>query len=211
MSEEIYRRWDELTREEQETFLKAIEELSEEERIALFKEDPWAEKIWLEKKPKPIGTEVCPEGLIDVKEKPKEYWIRNHWVYAAYDTLGKGDLWFCQSTSTFYERTLLGTFKRIPPEELVKRLKKLIPPKEAKERKERRRLIEAPRIRVTMPQQLKEKKEVEVPALSYYWQYPGVMQEILDRSLEPNMTYLQVKELIKHLYGWDYDEYRAAG
>jgi hypothetical protein len=34
--EEIYRRWDEYTREEQETFLRAIEAIPEEERIALF-------------------------------------------------------------------------------------------------------------------------------------------------------------------------------
>jgi hypothetical protein len=207
--EEIYRRWDEYTREEQETFLKAIEALPEEERIALFKEEPWAEKIWLEKKPKPIGTEVCPEGLIDVKEKPKTYWIRNHWVYAAYDIIDKGYLWFCQSTGSFYEQTPQGTFKRIPPEELVKRLKKLIP-KEAREEARIRPLIEAPRLVVTMPKTAPE-KEIKIPLAYFFQRYPEAIKETIDSSLRPDMTYLDVKELIKSLYGWEYDEYRAAG
>lgn len=207
--EDVYKRWDELTREEQEEILKAIEALSEEERIALFRDHPWAEKIWLEKKPKPIGTEVCPEGLIDVKEKPKEYWIRNYWIYAAYDTLSKGDLWFCQSTNTFYERTTLGAFRRIPPEELVKKLKKLIPPKAREERLRVRPLIKAPTIEVTMPKAAPEK--VKVPVAAFFHRYPEAIKEIIDESLQPDMTYLEVKELIKNLYGWEYDEYRAAG
>jgi len=70
-------------------------------------------------------------------------------------------------------------------------------------------MVEAPRFVVTMPK-IKE-KEVKVPAAAFFERYPEAVEEILNRALEPNMTYERVRDLIKSLYGWEYDEYRAAG
>lgn len=202
--EGVYKRWDEFTPEEQRDIIRGLEELTEEERIALFKEDPWAEKVWLEKRPKPIGAEFCPEGLVDVKDMPREFW-RPSWpeLYEAYDKIGKGWLWFCKSTGWFFEK-VDEKFRRLTPLDMARILRRLRPPEELR-RPIEERYIEAPRVEVTAPV-----RRLKVPAAAFFNRYPEVIQKMIEERLTPNMTPEEIISLIESLYGWKYDEYKAA-
>jgi hypothetical protein len=196
-----YKRWDELSPEEQREIISALEELSEEQRLALFKEEPYAEKIWLEKKPKPIGTEYCPEGLVDIKEMSREYWGPLYpEIYEAYDRIPKGWLWFCRSTRWFYEKVEEG-LKEIPPDILVKRIRQLVPLRRAKKLLAEG-FVKVPMIKVDMP---------NTPAIPLSLRYPpDVLNKMFEEKLKPGMSYEEVRALYKIFYGWDYDEKVAA-